>query len=140
MISELTEGHIFLTCGQTPNDRQIEWYQREKSAFFHFGINTFTNREWGDGSDCAALFNPKNLDCEQWIRTIKEAGFTTAILTAKHHDGFCLWPSAYTEYSVKNSPYKNGKGDVVREFTDACRKYGIKAGLYLSPWDRHEKT
>ena len=126
--------------GEVPNHRQIEWYRREKSIFFHFGINTYTNREWGDGTDDPKLFNPANLDCRQWVKEIKDAGFTTAILTAKHHDGFCLWPSKYTEYSVKNSPYKDGKGDIVKEFTDACSEFGIKAGLYLSPWDRHEPT
>lgn len=129
-----------LSYGKVPNHRQIEWYRREKSIFFHFGINTYTNREWGDGTDDPKIFNPVNLDCRQWIKVIKDAGFTTAILTAKHHDGFCLWPSKYTEYSVKNSPYKDGKGDIVKEFTDACSEFGIKAGLYLSPWDRHEPT
>lgn len=134
----LTEG--LKTVGALPNERQMEWYRREKMIFFHFGINTFTDREWGDGTEDPSLFNPSALDCRQWIRIIKEAGFNMAILTAKHHDGFCLWPSKYTEHSIKNSPYKNGKGDIVREFTDACREYGIKAGIYLSPWDRHEST
>ncbi len=123
-----------------PSKRQIEWYHREKTAFFHFGINTFTGNEWGEGTDSPELFCPDRLDCRQWIRTIRAAGFRAAILTAKHHDGFCLWPSAYTDYSVKNSPYRDGKGDIVKEFTDACREYGIKAGIYLSPWDRHEKS
>lgn len=127
------------TYGALPNNRQMEWYRRERSVFFHFGINTYTNREWGDGSDDINIFNPSSLDCRQWVRAIKDAGFTTAILTAKHHDGFCLWPSKYTEYSIKNTPYKDGKGDIVKEFTDACAEFGIKAGLYLSPWDRHEK-
>ena len=123
-----------------PTARQMEWYRREKSIFFHFGMNTFTNMEWGDGSESPSIFNPEKLDCRQWIKTIKDAGFKAAILTAKHHDGFCLWPSKYTEHSVKNSPYKDGKGDIVKEFTDACAEFGIKAGVYLSPWDRHEKT
>lgn len=123
-----------------PNDRQAEWLRREKSVFFHFGMNTFTNMEWGDGTESPATFNPDCLDCRQWIKAVKDAGFKAAILTAKHHDGFCLWPSKYTEHSVKNSPYKNGKGDIVKEFTDACHEFGIKAGIYLSPWDRHEKT
>ncbi len=123
-----------------PTPRQLEWYGREKSVFFHFGINTYTNREWGDGTEDPKCFNPTNLDCRQWLKMTRDAGFTTAILTAKHHDGFCLWPSKYTEYSIKNSPYKNGKGDIVREFVDACSEFGIKAGIYLSPWDRHEPT
>jgi len=130
----------FKCFGAAPGYRQLEWYKREKSAFFHFGVNTFTGREWGDGTESPAIFNPEKLDCRQWIRAIKQAGFKAAIITAKHHDGFCLWPSKYTEHSVKNSPYKNGKGDIVKEFTDACHEYGIKAGIYLSPWDRHEKT
>ncbi len=123
-----------------PNHRQLEWYARERTAFFHFGMNTFTEREWGDGTESPAIFDPTELDCRQWLRAIKENGFDAAILTAKHHDGFCLWPSKYTEHSIKNSPYKNGKGDIVREFTDACHEFGIKAGIYLSPWDRHEPT
>lgn len=130
----------FTPFGAVPSYRQIEWYKREKSAFFHFGMNTFTSKEWGDGTDSPNLFNPQNLDCRQWVRAIKAAGFKAAIITAKHHDGFCLWPSKYTDYSVKSSPYKDGKGDIVKEFTDACREYGIKAGIYLSPWDRHEKS
>ena len=128
------------TATPVPNDRQLEWYRREKTAFFHFGINTFTGNEWGDGTDSPSLFNPTELDCRQWIKALKDAGFTAAILTAKHHDGFCLWPSKYTEYSVKSSPYKNGQGDIVREFTDACKEFDIKAGIYLSPWDRHEAS
>ena len=124
----------------SPSARHTEWFRRERSIFFHFGINTFTDMEWGDGSENPSIFNPEQLDCRQWIKTIKDAGFKAAILTAKHHDGFCLWPSKYTEHSVKNSPYKNGNGDIVKEFTDACAEFGIKAGIYLSPWDRHEKT
>lgn len=123
-----------------PTARQVEWMRRERMIFFHFGMNTFTNMEWGDGTESPSIFNPECLDCRQWIKAIRDAGFTTAILTAKHHDGFCLWPSKYTEHSIKNSPYKDGKGDIVKEFTDACKEFGIKAGLYLSPWDRHEKT
>lgn len=123
-----------------PSHRQTEWFRREKSIFFHFGINIFTDMEWGDGTEDPSIFNPGQLDCRQWIKTISDAGFKAAILTAKHHDGFCLWPSKYTQHSIKNSPYKNGNGDIVKEFTDACAEFGIKAGIYLSPWDRHEKT
>ena len=129
-----------ISYGALPNERQKEWFERERCIFFHFGMNTFTGREWGDGGESPSLFNPTDCDVDSWVRTIKKAGFKCAILTAKHHDGFCLWPSKYTEHSVKNSPYKNGQGDIVKEFTDACRKYDMKAGIYLSPWDRHEKT
>ena len=126
--------------GAVPNERQMEWYGRGRTIFFHFGMNTFTGREWGDGTESPSIFNPSELCVEQWVKAIKEGGFTTAILTAKHHDGFCLWQTKYTEHSMKNSPYKNGQGDIVREFVDACEKHGVKAGIYLSPWDRHEKT
>lgn len=139
-MNKIYEQYGLKPYGAVPNKRQMEWYGRERTIFFHFGMNTFTGKEWGDGDESPELFNPSELSCEQWVKAIKDGGFTTAILTAKHHDGFCLWPSKYTEHSVKNSPYKNGQGDVVREFTDACAKYGIKAGIYLSPWDRHEPT
>jgi alpha-L-fucosidase len=109
-----------LPSGATPNERQMEWYNRERMIFFHFGMNTFTDKEWGDGTESPSTFNPTELDVRQWIKAIKDGGFTAAILTAKHHDGFCLWQTEYTEHSIKNSPYKNGKGDIVREFTDAC--------------------
>ena len=126
-------------CGLTPSARQIEWYNREMIAFFHFGINTFEDFvNEGDGKASTAIFNPAALDCEQWMQTLKSAGIPAAILTAKHADGFCLWPSKYTDYCVKNSTWKGGKGDVVREFVDACEEYGIKAGIYLGPHDRHE--
>ena len=123
--------------GATPNERQLKMYEIGKKAFFHFGVNTFTNLEWGNGQESASIFNPTDIDVRSWIRGVKSAGFNMAILTAKHHDGFCLWPSKYTEHSVKNSPYKNGKGDIVREFTDACHEYNLKVGIYVSPWDRN---
>lgn len=139
-MNKTYESYGLKPYGAVPNQRQIEWYSRKRTIFFHFGMNTFSGKEWGDGGESPSLFNPSELSCEQWVKAIKDGGFTTAILTAKHHDGFCLWPTKYTEHSIKNSPYKNGQGDIVREFTDACEKYGIKAGIYLSPWDRHEPT
>ena len=120
-----------------PSPKQVTYQSMEMVGFIHFSMNTFTDKEWGYGDESPSLFNPQKLDAEQWVKAAREAGIKELILTAKHHDGFCLWPSAYTEHSVKNSPWKNGKGDVVKEFTAACAKYGIKAGLYLSPWDRN---
>jgi alpha-L-fucosidase len=126
--------------GLTPNNRQIEWYHREQQAFIHFNMNTFTNNEWGNGDENPNLFNPTNLNCGQWMRAFKAFGITTAILVIKHHDGFCLWPTAYTTHSVKYSSWRGGNGDVLREFTDSCHAYGIKAAIYLSPWDMHQSA
>ena len=123
--------------GPLPSESQLRWHEMEFYMFVHFNMNTFTNMEWGFGDESPEQFNPTELDCRQWARVASEAGMKGIILTAKHHDGFCLWPSAYTEHSVKNSPWKNGEGDVIRELSEACSEYGLKMGLYLSPWDRN---
>ncbi len=123
--------------GPVPTENQMRWQEMEYYSFIHFSLNTYTDQSWGYGNENVKLFNPEKADCRQWARICKEAGMKGIIITAKHHCGFCLWPSEYTEYSVKNSPWKDGKGDMVREMADACKEYGLKLGIYLSPWDRN---
>lgn len=122
-----------------PNRRQLLIQEMKYYAFVHYTVNTFTNKEWGNGKESEQVFNPTDQNTDQWCAAIRDAGMKGVILTCKHHDGFCLWPTKTTEHSIKNSPYKDGKGDVVREVADSCKKYGLKFGVYLSPWDRNSK-
>jgi alpha-L-fucosidase len=123
-----------------PTDAQLRWQRDELALFLHFGVNTFMDREWGDGREDPRVFAPTSLDARQWARVARDAGFRAMILTAKHHDGFCLWPTSTTQHSVASSPFRGGNGDVVREFVDACRAFHLRPGLYLSPWDRNHPT
>lgn len=149
---KIEEGWISLPAGAniediikaaalvTPAPRQIAWQKLEFTAFIHFGPNTFTGRQWGTGQEDPTVFAPSEMDTDQWVKVCQDAGMKLILITAKHHDGFCLWPSQYTEHSVKNSPWREGKGDVIAELADSCRKYNMKLGIYLSPWDRHEAS
>lgn len=134
------EQVVELAVKVRPSYRQLDYQQREMLGFIHIGMNTFTGAEWGTGKEDPSLFNPSCLDADQWVKTFRDAGITGVILVAKHHDGFCTWPSEYTAHSVKHAPWRDGKGDLVKEVADACRKYDMKLCLYLSPWDMHEKT
>ena len=126
--------------GAVPTERQMIWHNMKYHGFIHFGPNTFTDIEWGHGDESPDIFNPIELNCRQWVKVIKDAGMEGAVITAKHHDGFCLWPSEYSTHTVRESQWRDGKGDVLKELSEACKEFGIKFGIYVSPWDRNHPT
>lgn len=138
--ADYSQEQLAAMLAAKPSERQLAFDELGYYAFFHFGINTFTGNEWGNGKENLDLFNPTELDTDQWVKAVVDSGAKAAIITAKHHDGFCLWPSAYTEHDIANTPYKNGQGDIVADFAASCKKFGIKFGVYLSPWDMNAES
>jgi len=132
-----TPAHAY---GAVPSERQVQWSEMEFYNFLHFTVNTFTDKEWGYGDEDPAIFNPSAFDADAIVETLKAAGSTGVILTCKHHDGFCLWPTKTTEHCIRNSPYKGGRGDIVKELSEAAKRHGLKFGIYVSPWDRNQAT
>ncbi len=137
LISCTSFAQNLINTNPLPGKAQLQWHDMDFYFFMHFGPNTFTDLEWGKGNEQEEIFNPSQLDCKQWCRIAKEAGAKGIIITAKHHDGFCLWPSKYSTHTIRESKYKNGKGDILKELSDACKEYGLKFGVYISPWDRN---